>query len=544
LRKFVLALLAGPVLLIVYIDAVLRRSALVRTGAALGLGAVIAFGVISVVRPSTTTAAGSSEIVPLPQAAFQSTVKTGVAVDAPITITFSSPMSARSVASALAVEPATPIGLEWDETFTALTINPLGHWNPGAYHTITVQSGALAQTGRPLTTAVRSSFLTRAPSTAVIAASESIGSRVATDTSFTISFDRPITASSLAGGVRLDPAVPGSLTPTASLDDVEQYTFRPSTDLAADTSYRLTVDGVLDEDGVALGMTTLEVTTVEAPAVVRFRPRADTKDVERDVAISVRFTRKMDRETTKSAFKVTADGTALTGRISFAEGDKVLVFEPDELLPYDSKIVATVAATARSSQGTALAEDGRATFQTKAKPKPKPKAPAPTSKPKPPTSTGGGSVGSGSWASVERYYLKLMNCTRTGGWVTSTGSCSSPGGRNVAPLQLSSGISTKVARPYAKLLATRNLCSHFVGGNPGDRLRRAGYTNYTWAENLGCRSGNPTSAVLASHRFFQSEKSYNGGHYVNLMNSKYDRVGIGVWVSSGRVRLVVDFYHP
>jgi hypothetical protein len=28
------------------------------------------------------------------------------------------------------------------------------------------------------------------------------------------------------------------------------------------------------------------------------------------------------------------------------------------------------------------------------------------------------------------------------------------------------------------------------------------------------------------------------------MNAKYDRVGIGVWVSSGRVRLVVDFYHP
>ena len=50
--------------------------------------------------------------------------------------------------------------------------------------------------------------------------------------------------------------------------------------------------------------------------------------------------------------------------------------------------------------------------------------------------------------------------------------------------------------------------------------------------------------MLGSHLFFQSEKSYNGGHYVNLMNSKYDRVGIGVWVSSGRVRLVVDFYHP
>jgi uncharacterized protein YkwD len=153
-------------------------------------------------------------------------------------------------------------------------------------------------------------------------------------------------------------------------------------------------------------------------------------------------------------------------------------------------------------------------------------------------------VGSGSWGAVERYYFKLMNCTRTGGWVTSTGSCSSPGGRSVAPLKLSAGISSHVSRPYAKRLAVNNQCSHFIGGNPGDRLRAAGYTSYRWAENLGCRSGNPYSAVLGSHLFFQSEKSYSGGHYVNLMNAAYDRVGIGVWVSGGRVRLVIDFYHP
>jgi uncharacterized protein YkwD len=147
---------------------------------------------------------------------------------------------------------------------------------------------------------------------------------------------------------------------------------------------------------------------------------------------------------------------------------------------------------------------------------------------------------------VERYYLGLMNCTRTGGTVTSTGSCSSPGGRDVAPLKLDAGISSKVSRPYAKKLAVGNMCTHFSGGNPGDRLRRAGYNSYRWAENLGCRSGNPFSAVLASHRYFQSERSWSplGGHYVNLMNAKYDRAGIGVWVSSRRVRLVIDFYHP
>jgi uncharacterized protein YkwD len=155
-------------------------------------------------------------------------------------------------------------------------------------------------------------------------------------------------------------------------------------------------------------------------------------------------------------------------------------------------------------------------------------------------------VGAGSWAAVETYYLRLMNCTRTGGWVTSSGGCSSPGGRNVAALKLDAGISTKVSRPYAKLLATRGICNHFIGGTPGDRLRRAGYTSYRWAENLGCRSGNPYSAVLGSHLFFQSERAWSpdGGHYVNLMNPAYSRVGIGVWVSSGRVRVVIDFYHP
>jgi uncharacterized protein YkwD len=116
----------------------------------------------------------------------------------------------------------------------------------------------------------------------------------------------------------------------------------------------------------------------------------------------------------------------------------------------------------------------------------------------------------------------------------------------VAPLWIDRGISSHVSRPYARLLAGRGACSHFIGGNPGDRLRRAGYTSYIWAENLGCRSGNPYRAVLGSHRFFQSEK-YDGDptdHYTNLMNPDYDRVGLGVWVAHGNVRLVVDFYHP
>ena len=144
-----------------------------------------------------------------------------------------------------------------------------------------------------------------------------------------------------------------------------------------------------------------------------------------------------------------------------------------------------------------------------------------------------------------RYYLGLMNCTRTGGWVTSTGKCSSPGGRNVAPLKLDSGISSQGQPAVRQEAGDRRLTAATSSAATRATVSAGRATpSYRWAENLGCRSGNPYAAVLGSHLFFQSEKSYNGGHYVNMMNAKYDRVGIGVWVSGGRVRLVIDFYHP
>jgi uncharacterized protein YkwD len=155
-----------------------------------------------------------------------------------------------------------------------------------------------------------------------------------------------------------------------------------------------------------------------------------------------------------------------------------------------------------------------------------------------------------TWLSWEQWYLKLVNCTRTGGWVLADGTCRGYGtGRYsayVRPLTRSAGISDHVSRPYARALATANLCTHFSGGNPGFRLRRAGYFSYTWGENIGCRNGYTSVrvAILASHRAFQAEKSTNGGHWRNIKNARYTQIGIGIWKYGTRVRLVTDFYRP
>ena len=543
MRKYLVAILAVPVLITVYATAALGRSRMIRAGVAISLGAVVAVGAISLARPQVTTASPVRDIVPLTQAAFRTAVGTKVQLGAPATLAFTTPMERASVEAALTVEPRTDVTLRWSDDDTTVTIVPATHWQAGTFYTITVGAGALASTGRPMTSPVRAAFLTRTATSATLAATASTGSRVSVGSAFRITFDQPVDPASVATAIRLEPATAGTLTSEVGPGGTTVYTFTPAGPLKANARYRLLVAGARDAAGAEIAARSLTLRTAAAPAVVRFRPKPTTQAVPRDTAISVRFTKPMEHRTTKAAFRVTAAGKPVKGTITFVENHTVLVFVPAAALPWDARVVASVAATARSADGVALGGPAQVAFRTVARVT---RITTGHSSGGSGGSGGGGTVGSATWGAVERYYLGLMNCTRTGGLVTSGGDCSSPGGRNVAALKLDAGISSKVSRPYAKKLAVNNMCTHFSGGNPGDRLRRAGYTSYRWGENLGCRSGNPYSAVLGSHLYFQSERSWSppGGHYVNLMNSAYDRAGIGVWVSGGRVRLVVDFYHP
>lgn len=152
------------------------------------------------------------------------------------------------------------------------------------------------------------------------------------------------------------------------------------------------------------------------------------------------------------------------------------------------------------------------------------------------------------WSSVEAYYLSLVNCTRTGGWVLNDGTCRGYGSgrysRYVAPLRMSLGIADRVSRPYAKLLAISAVCSHFLDHDPGYRMRRAGFSSWTWGENVGCGDGyaSAKASILSSHLQMQAEKSTSGGHWLNMKNARFHYIGIGIWRYGSRTRLVTDFY--
>ncbi len=562
MRKLAASVLAVPVIALLYLPVLARRSIATRLAMALGVGSLIGLAAIGALAPRTV-ATPPRPIEPVPSAQFTIDLRTNHAPDGPVTIAFTTPMDEQSVAAALTVDPAAAVTLTWDSADRTLTVHPVTTWASGTYYTITVGTGALDKHRRPIAMPARAAFVVRPAAVANISVTKRVsgsGPLVPPDTAFVLSFDRPVDAESVRSAFRVSPVVGGAFDSTVPGTAVDRIVFTPTAPLGPGTHYTVSLtDGARDADGAPIDPPSpLTVETAPAPDVVRFRPVNGSTSVDRGAPLSVRFTAAMDRTSTAQAFAVQAATATVKGTISWAEGNTVLVFQPSKPLPAGAVIRMTVGAGATSAGGAAIASSQTGTFRTvaAAAPKPAPTKPVtkpvtkPTSKPvtrpiaKPSVGSAGGGAAAGAWTAVEEYYLRLMNCTRTGGWVTSSGNCSSPGGRDVAPLRLDPTISAEVSRPYAKLLATRGICSHWADGGPAQRLARAGFTSYKWAENVGCYPGNPMNSMIQVQLFFQSEKATNGGHYVNLMNALYDRVGIGVWVVGSTVRLVVDFYHP
>ena len=593
MRKIAAAILAVPVLAALYWPVLRRRGVAIRAGLAAGAGLLILVAAVGAL-PRAASALPPVAPGPVPATRFGPNVVSGQALDGSVAFDFTSPMDAPTVEAALGVDPATPVTLAWFDAGRKVLVSPRDGWAPETYYTITVGASARDTDGVALTEPLRTAFYTRGPTgVRIVAAEPLVAGRVSAEAAFIVAFDRPVDAAAARAAFRIEPAVAGDLQADGAVGPTEQLTFRPDDGLAPGTEYTIWVAGpLLDaEGGRVADIQPLVVETAVAPTVVRFRPRPGSEQVLRGSDLSVRFTRPMDRAATQRAIAVSAAGDALQGDFEWTENDTVVVFNPRDPLPWGTEIVMSVTADAAGADGTPIGRPVTARFATAARPDPTPSptpppspasaatraaSPTPTPKPAPasaakptptptpkptpaptpkPTPTPKpaapqpetSSAGGGSWASVERYYLGLLNCSRGGGIVTSSGACSSPSGSGLAPLVLDAGISDDVSRPYAKMLATTGVCSHFDGGNPGDRLRRAGYTSYRWGENLGCRSASSaTESVLGTHLYFQSERSWSppGGHWVNMMNPEYTRVGIGVWVAGGTVRVVIDFYRP
>lgn len=151
---------------------------------------------------------------------------------------------------------------------------------------------------------------------------------------------------------------------------------------------------------------------------------------------------------------------------------------------------------------------------------------------------------------AERLGLRLLNCTRTGGWVRADGTCKGrASGRfsaYVRPLRLGEALSTDVAFPWAAELVLARACDHVLPGKPalGARLAAAGFEGTPYGENVGCSWGGMATrdVVVAVHRAMQAEKASRGGHWRNMKERGFRSVGIGVATLEGWTSIVFDFY--
>lgn len=107
----------------------------------------------------------------------------------------------------------------------------------------------------------------------------------------------------------------------------------------------------------------LDVTpTLDAPAVLRFRPRDGWVDVSRFAALSVRFSRPMDHASTEEAFHAVVGHRRVAGTVRWAERDTVLVLTPASALPYGARVLLSVEIGARAEDGARLARARSVTF--------------------------------------------------------------------------------------------------------------------------------------------------------------------------------------
>lgn len=554
MRKAIVAILGLPVLGALYLGPLARRQAVARTALAL-----LAVALLSLAALNATTPPATAYLTPTidPGAAVRlaAPLVTDFRVRRAVGFDFATPMDEASVAADLTVDPATPVTLRWSSDGRHLDVGPRPAWAPSQLYAIRIGAAAQDRAGRALGGQMSATFLTRGRPVATLSIIGGGGSSATPSSGLDIAFSEPVDQDTVRRAFSVTPNAAGRIVSIvsgpASTSGLQHFQWLPAQPLEAGAAYTFELGpAVTDVDGVSMAApVVLATSTMRRPAVVRDRPAGGQTDVPRDQVISVRFSAAMEPAATQAAFHVSGlDPKA--GTFAWYEGDTVMAWTPRALLAYGTHYTVTLDGEAMSAAGVTMGATPSAgaqsfTFSTVAAPKPVAKVAAAAPKPKPVSRPSVKPTSSAPLYAVELYYLNLLNCTHTGGWVHSDGSCTGRGSNGLAPLRLSSGISNCATRPWARYLAVNGLLEHYGGSpytGPGDRIRACGYTNGTWGENLGQWSGNAYTGAIQVVLFFQGEKATNGGHWRNLMSASFHSVGVGLWSSGGRVVYNSDFY--
>jgi hypothetical protein len=521
----------------------LRRSARIQ-GVMVSVATALVVGVLLVGLPATQVAGQPiPTFAPMAPQADANSPLTDLALDVPFRIQFTKPMNEGSVESDLRIDPKVDVEFKWDATGQTLSLVPNPHWQATTSYQISVSSAATDQEGLALATSIQTSFQSGSLTAGTITATRMVGDLSSPTTAFQVTFTRPVKLATVLTRLGTNPRVDVSIVGDDPIDMASQvFTMTPKNALDTDATYFVNMaTGGVDASGSPLQyVRPLQIQTLATPAVQTFTPATGTKTYDTKQPISLRFTIAMDEKSTESALTVLGNGRGVAGSTAWSEGDTVLSFTPRRSFAIGTSVTVKLSTAARSAGGLHVTAVASSSFTVST---PRSRSIAYT-KSKIPV-TGGQGTSSAPYKDMERYYLSLMNCTRTGGWVTSSGDCSTQTHHTLpsqGALALDDGISNRVSRPYAAELADLRILTHNLNGTTAHgRLAAGGYPGASWGENIASPSNAGPSGMIKIETVFQSESGYRGGHYANIMNRYFHRVGIGIWVSNS-IRVVIDFY--
>ncbi len=276
-------------------------------------------------------------------------------LDAPLELIFDQPMEQDSVEAALSISPTLETTLTWSDERT-LVLTPAEDLPRGQHYQVTVAETARNVEGEVLAEPISFEFDT----VGFLSVSQVMPApdteELDPDTAVTVVFDRPIVPltsigqqAELPNPLTFVPPVRG----TGEWLNTSIYRFQPRAGFLPGTHYKARVAaGLVDTSGGTLPEDyAWEFTTVR-PAVLSFRPDDEFLFMGPSDVITVTFNQPMDRASTQSRFALQADDAAVPGTFRWRDGGETLVFVPDEPLPRNTTLTASLEEGAQARSGT------------------------------------------------------------------------------------------------------------------------------------------------------------------------------------------------
>jgi uncharacterized protein YkwD len=483
----------------------------------------------------------------------------GVASTEAVVISFDEPMDPASVEASLVIQPAVDLQASWSTDHRTLTLRPSARWRTDRRYLLTVDASAKLAHGKALGEDKTLSFTTQtAPSVsefevrlvsdhaqpqvslrqpggaiaydiadgAVLGDTPLIDAPVDTlddasaQTGIRIAFTAPMNEADVQDRFSIQPAVRG----TFSWRD-NQMTFTPRDRLKADTRYSVSLVGAHDAAGNRVGGDVSFSFTTRADAeLLRFTPERHATNVQAKQVV-LRFSEPMNTTSTSNAIRVInlTTGHNVGGRLDWRDGGTELRYVFKSALPRGSLIEVSLGKASKDKDGNAVSISW--TFRTR---------PAPAAATEQLTQSGIAPAparpGPAAPADMQQFALWQINQARAD--------------YGFAPLRLDGAVSA-VASAHAWDMLNNGYFSHTGrdGSTIAGRLR-AGGVSFSWSgENICYYNGLGLRGTLEwCHATFMSEP-YPGiaNHIGNILSPHYNRLGVGIATSGGKVIVVWDF---